>query len=236
MAMKIKYLAFVAGLFAIQIPNVMSQHTVTGSEDIIDKLRLYEGVNGDAATLYANIDGDPYLFKDFKKGKLVLNSGGQYDIYLRYDLYANQIHLKDKNEIYAVIHPDKIKSIEVDSFKIIYSKFAKSTDEKTISDGSYFIVKTNGKCKVLVKKNIRIQDAEPEKPYKDPKPAKFTHTYDSYFLKLNDELAIKIKNEKDLFTVLKEHNQELNKFIKLNKLNSKVVDDLTRIVSYYNGL
>jgi len=234
--MKIKYLAFVAGLFVIQIPNVMSQHTVTGSEDIIDKLRLAGGVNGEASTMYSNIEGDPYLFKDFKQGKLVLISGGQYDINLRYDLYANQMHLKDKNEVYAIIHPEKIKSIEIDSFKIIYSKFAKPKGEKTLSEGGYFIVKTDGKCKLLVKKNVRIQDAEPEKPYRDPKPAKFTHTYDSYFLKLDDELAIKIKNEKDLFTVLKDHNQEINKFIKLNKLNSKEADDLDRIISYYNGL
>jgi len=232
----IKLLLLTIGLFIIQISAVQSQISVMDSETILDKLRLNKGENGANANMYSDITGDPYLFKDFKQGKLITISGKTIDVNIRYDIYSNAMQIKDKNEIYGIIHPEKLLSIEVDSLIFIYSKYMKSSDETPEKVGSYFILKKDGKCKLLVKKNIRIQDSEPAKPYQDAKPAKFIVKDDTYFLKIKDGVAKKIRSEKELLSVLSDQKEKLSKFISSNNLHFKNVVDLHQIVSYYNGL
>lgn len=234
--MKIRYLTLVVGLFLINISIVLSQIPVLNSGFLLDKLRLNGSTNGIQTVLYANINGDPFLYKDFKKGILSVDGAGKYDVLLRYDIFSNQMHLLVQNEIYAIIHPEKVNLIEIDSLKIIYSRYVKSIGDKTSSDAGYFIVKADGRCKLLVKKNIRLQDAEPEKPFQDAKPPKFILKEDTYYLKLKDQSAVKIKNEKELLAFLADQNQALVIFIKSNKLDIKNIKDLAKVVHYYNGL
>lgn len=223
-------------LFCLNLFSVHSQIPVLGSETMLNKLRLNKGINGIENILYSSIKGDPYIFKDFQKGKLIVTSGEKFDVNIRYDIYANEMHLKDNNEIYAIIHPEKVKLIEVDSLKFIYSGYIKSVGVETTNDGSYFIVKTDGRCKLLVKKNIRIQDAEPPKLYQDAKPAKFILTNDTYYFKLGDNSAVRISNKKELLSVLSDQKEALNRFISSNKLDVKNIKDIIRIITYYNGL
>ena len=164
--MKIKYLALAVGLFIIQVPIVKSQIPILNSGLLLDKLRLNSGMNGNETVLYSNINGDPFIFKVFKKGILVVNSEEKFEVLLRYDIFANEMHLKVKDEIYAIIHPEKVKLIEVDSLRFIYSKYVKSTGEKPTKDGAFFIVKTDGKCKLLAKKIYGYRILSPKNPTK----------------------------------------------------------------------
>lgn len=233
---KLKLTFFAFGLFFMHSSLCLAQIPIVGSEELLDKLRLNKGINGIETVPYSNIKGDPYYFKDFQKGKLIVNTGQKFDVNIRYDIYANEMHLNSNNEIYAIIHPEKVKLIEVDSIKFIYSDYVKSPDDKTPGGGSYFILRAEGKCKLLVKKNIRIQDAEPSKLYQDAKPAKFILTTDTYYLKTGDNTAVRIKSKNDLIFVLGDKKDALLSFISSEKLGIKNIEDLVKIVSYYNGL
>jgi hypothetical protein len=231
---KIIWLVLTVVLFNVQISLSHAQVPIFGSETILEKLRLNKGLAGSDGATYVDIAGDPYIFKTFTKGIMVLTDGKTFDILVRYDIYANQIHFKVKNEIFAVIHPENVALIEADSLKFIYSKYVKSSGEETSKDYSYFILKADGVCKFLIKKEMRIQDAVPPQLYQDAKPAKFILTDDSYYLKLQDKPAVRIKNEKELLLVLTARKDELTSFIHSNKLKTKDVEDLVKIVSYYN--
>lgn len=228
-------------LWVLCVPFIFCTFTthsqvVTGSQAILDKLRLNKGINGIETVSYTNIKGDPYIFKDFHDGKLVVITGEQFDVKIRYDIYANEMHLKNNNEIYAIIHPEKVKLIAVDNILFTYSDFVKSSDDKFTGSGSYFIVKTEGKCNLLIKKNIRIQDAEPAKLFQEPKPARFILTNDTYYLKAGDSPAVRIKSKNDLLEVMSDKKDALTNFISSNKLGIKNIEDLSKIVSYFNGL
>jgi hypothetical protein len=213
-----------------------SQVIVYDTESMLDKLRLNKSINGIEDVSYSSIVGDPYIFKDFHQGKITLTNGETYQLNLRYDIYGNQIHIKDKDQIYAIIHPEKIASIIIDTLRFIYCNYVKSQGDKTSGEDSYFVLKADGKCKLLIKKNIRIQDAELPKLYQDAKPAKFILTNDTFYLKLGDNSAVRISSKKELLSVLSDQKEALNMFISSNKLGIKDVEDLIRIVSYYNGL
>ncbi|MEI7830067.1 MAG: hypothetical protein WCI31_09870 [Prolixibacteraceae bacterium] len=233
---KICWFVLTAILLIVQISTSQSQVPVLGSETLLEKLRLNKGLTGPDGASYVDIVGDPYLFKNFTKGKLILTDGKTFDIIVRYDIYANQIHFKVKNEIFAIIHPENLTLIEADSLKFVYSKYVKSGGEDTSKDYSYFILKTDGVCKLLIKKQMRIQDAVPPQLYQEAKPARFILTNDSYYLKLQDKPAVRIRNEKELLIVLAARKDAIASFIHSNKLNAKEIEDIVKIVSYYNKL
>ena len=89
---------------------------------------------------------------------------------------------------------------------------------------------------LLIKKNIRVQDAEPAKLYQEAKPPKFVATADTYYLKPEGKSAVRIKNKKDLLTVLADKSDALDSYISSNKLGVKEIEDLAKIVAYYNSL
>jgi len=233
---KIKLILLVFGLLLIQISSLKSQITVVGTEKVIDKLRLNQGIEGKENILYHDIQGDPYIFKDFQKGTLIAISDEKFNVNVRYDVYANEMHLKDSNEIFAIIRPEKVKLIEAGNLKFIYSLYVKSSGEENTRGSSYFVLNTDGKCKLLIKKNVRVQDAEPPKLYTEAKPAKFILTSDTYYLKLDDNIAVKIGNKKELLAVLEDKKEAISNFIGSKKLNVKDIEDLVSIISYYNGL
>jgi hypothetical protein len=146
------------------------------------------------------------------------------------------MHLNDNNQIYAIIHPEKVKLIEVEDFKFIYSKYDKGVSDKTQRDGSYFILKVDGNCQLLIKRNIRIQDAEPPKLYQDAKPAKFINLADTYYIKSQDNSAIQIKSKNVLLSVMEPQKDKVISFINSEKLGVKKVEDLEKIISFYNSL
>jgi len=223
-------------LLIINVVSGQSQIPMVGSEEILDKLRLNKSINGIESVPYSNINGDPYIYKDFETGKLTVITGEKYDVNVRYDIYANQIHLKTDNVIYAIIHPEKVSLIEAGDLKLIYSDYKKSAGEGTTDGSSYFIVKADGKCKLLIKKNIRIQDAEPAKLYQEAKPAKFILMEDTYYLKSGDKSAVRIKSKNDILNVLSDKKEALDSFITSNKIGVKKIEDLDKIVSHYNSL
>lgn len=223
-------------LYLASVCSAQSQVPVFGSEILLEKLRLNKGLNGPEGASYVDIMGDPYLFKAFTNGKLFLTDGKTFDINVRFDIYANQIHFKVKGEIFAVIHPENVALIQADSLKFIYSKYVNTSGEEASKEYSYFILKTDGVCKLLIKKQMRIQDAVPPQLYQEAKPAKFILTDDTYYLKLNDESAVRIRNEKELLLVLAAKKDAIASFVHKNKLKIKDIEDMVKIVSFYNNL
>jgi len=222
-------------IMLLPLSGVFAQ-VVDGTNLWLEKLRMNKSISEIGQASYSNIAGDPYIFKDFHKGQVKLKTGESYQLDMRFDIYAGEVHFKYKNEIFALTHAENMTSIMIDTLRFVYTGYLKSPGGEPSGAGSYFLLQTDGKCKLLIKKNIRIQDPELAKPFQDAKPATFIQTSDTYFLKLKDESAVRIRSENDLRSVLVDQKTQLTQFIKSNKLGVKSVEDLSRIVTYYNGL
>lgn len=233
----VKLLIFTAFFFISCLDSLNAQQIwVEGSDIILDKLRLNKGIDGNVNGFYKEVQGDPFIFSDFREATLYVLPDKEYKVSVRYDIYADQIHLKNNDEIYAIIHPDRVELIDAGSYKFIYSKYLKYPGDDEPEQSSYFILKTDGKCSLLIKKNLRVQEAEPPKLYQEAKPAKFIPSGDTYFLKLEGMSAVRIRNKKDLLNILSGKSDALESYISSNKLNAKDIDDLVKIVTYFNTL
>jgi hypothetical protein len=222
--------------FNLLFSHVSSQIIVPGSESLLAKLRLNEGVKGIQTLMYSDVTGNPFIFKDFRIATVITNSGERFETPIRYDIYANEVHFIHNYIVYAILHPEKIKSIETDSLKFIYTEFVKSKGEQ-LSDGkSYFIVVNDGEARLLIRKHMRVQDPEPPKLYQNAKPAKFIPLSESYYLKKGDDAAVLIRSAKDVLAVLNDQKDQVDKFIRANKINFRKADDIAKVVRYYNNL
>ncbi len=215
-----------------------AQTYVERSEELLSRLRLNRNINALEGVSYESIEGNPFVFRDFVPGAMVLRNGETYPLNLRYDIYKNEIQfrLEGKTEVFAITNPEDIATLILDSLKFQNFGYSNSPDDKAAVGKAWFILKADGRCKLLIKKNMRLQDAQPAKPYQDPKPAKFILQSDSYYLKLQDGNAIKVSNKKDIFSILSDKSSELSKFIDSNKLNARDISDLVKIIEYYNTL
>jgi|WetSurSiteA1Bulk_404760.scaffolds.fasta_scaffold01029_4 hypothetical protein len=216
--------------------NQGSRLTVPGSEEFLFRLRLSRSGSGVDKITYSSIVGNPFLYKDFTTGKLIMNTGEVFQLDMRYDIYSNQIQFKNNDEIFEVVNQDQLNLIIIDTVIFKYSSYLKSSDDEAPGGNSWFILKTSGECNLLVKKNIRIQDAQSPKAYADAKPAEFIPLKDTYYLKLDDKSALRINNKKDLMNILADKKDELNGFIESNRLDIKNIDDFTKIIKFYNSL
>jgi hypothetical protein len=217
--------------------NIRSQQVyLDGSEELLNILRLDQNITQFETVTYGSIDGNPFLYADFAPGRMILETGEVLGLSLRYDIYSRQIHFKNKDKVYEVVNPEKLDMIVIDTISFQYITYLKSPGDKTPEGSSFLILKTDGKCKLFVKKNMRIQDAEVPKAFQEAQPAKFIPLGDTYYLKPDKKSAVRVTNKKDLLNILADKKDELNKFIDSNKLETKDLDDLVKIVTFYNSL
>lgn len=224
-------------VFVFNTWNLLSQQVyLDGSEELLERVRLNKNFNSMEKVTYETIDGDPFLYKSFSPGKIILATGEIFQRAMRFDIYSGQVQFKDKNEIFELKNPEKVSAIIIDTLLFQYASYLKSPGDESSAEGSYFVVKAEGKCQLLIRKNIRLQAAETPKAYQEARPAKFIRTGDTYYLKLEDKPAVRIDSRKDLLNVLADKKDELEKFITAGRLGIKSEEDLVKIVSFYNKL
>ena len=215
---------------------VISQDVVPGSDLLLAKLRLNESMSGAQYSSYDEIEGDPYIFKEFRQGLLVLKTGEKANADMRYDINADLIHIRLKDIIFAIGFPEKVLMVEIDNLKFINDVCSRQSSRDTPEKRSWFIVQEEGKCTLLIKKNMRIQDPEPAKILQEAKPARFIHTADTYYLKLQNSNSVLINTKSELLSMLSDHKEEIIMFMKSERLEFNKLEDLSSIIRYYNEL
>jgi len=221
-------------LMIVSIATAQSQVLVLGTQSMLDKLRLNKGIEGISDIYYSEILGDPFIAADFADGKVILKSGDLFDVELRYDIYADQMQFRTEGEIYIISNYRQIQSVILEDMEYIYTDYSISFGTDDPDGVAYFALLVDGECKLLERKNIRIQEPEPPKLYQEAKPAKFILKDDSYYLKLGEKSAVKIKSKKDLVEILSDQQDNLKTFIRSNKLSTGKREDLIKIISFYN--
>ena len=199
------------------------------------KLRLDRNMNSMVEISYESINGDPFLYKDFVPGDLKLKTGENIPLDLRYDIYKGEIQFRQKDGIYALINRESVSEVLIDTLRFIYLANPRPAPVNGPAESSWFIVKADGKCQLLIRKNIRLQAATTEKPYQEAHPAKFIHTKDTYYLRHESKSEVKVTGKKDLLNVLSDKEDEVSEYIEINKLGVKDVYDLVKIISFYNS-
>ena len=201
----------------------------------LDLFRANKMATGDFSQTIAeeNIDGSPYLNNDFINGTIFTTSKLQYvDIPLRYNIFNDAIEFRtNDNKIMAMATPEIIERVTFGDYEMVYAPFAV---QKKIKRG-FFKVILSGTISLYARPEILYQQPEEPGAYKEAKPARFVNKADTYFLRNGLSEAIKVDKKKDLINFFPEHNDEIETFIKKNKIKTNKEEGLKELVEYYNS-
>jgi hypothetical protein len=179
--------------------------------------------------LYKNIDGNPYLKREFIDGIIYLKDTSAFKMPLRYNIYADKMEYQMDGVNYEVGNPESLNKIEIDGSLFLYLPFIKK--------GGYFELLESGKCLLVQKRSVSFNPAEGAKPIiATPSPAEFKSEPDIFYLIINDSKSFEITNMKSVINALQDQKPNIEGFIEREKLRKPKKDNLRKIAVYYNSL
>lgn len=230
-----KYIASLILLIIITLSNLYSQDTYQIKEawDFFKSNELQTRgweteISGD------NIQGSPYLNDDFIDGVVYTSSKFQFNnIPLRYNIYNNELEFKTpENKIHAIANPENVERVEFGDFEMVYLDF----NDFGKREKGFLRSLVEGDASLYAKSEIILREPTEAGAFKQPEPAKFISKSDSYFIRVGNETAKKIRSKKEIIELLANHQEEIEIFIKNNKTRPRDSASLQELIEYYNSL
>ncbi|MEO0571768.1 MAG: hypothetical protein AAF039_08685 [Bacteroidota bacterium] len=181
-----------------------------------------------------SIEGSPYMSNTFAPGQLYYGDEAVGDIYYRHNAYNEEIEIKQTNsEAASILGLSKDKNIRlVANGKSMSFKTVVDKNENT--KNAYLMLLIDGDYKLYKHLYVTFKEAKrAENSLVKSTPAKFSQST-QYFLEkpsANRIDQIELSNKKIAQLV---GNNELNKFLKENKLKVKNENDLIKAVNFLN--
>lgn len=181
-----------------------------------------------------DINGSPYLNDEFIKGSIYTVSKTQYaDVPLRYNIYNDEIEFQTSdNKILALSTPEIVEKVVFGKYTMEYIPFEAGNKVKR----GFFKLLLEGKVSLYARPEIHFEGPKPPAAYQEAQPAKFHPKDDRYYIRTGQEVAQSVGNKKELIGLFPDHKNEIEAFIKKNKINIKKPEELKSLVEYYNSL
>ena len=177
------------------------------------------------------IAGSPYTDDKYKDGIIYYGTDKNQAAPIRYNAYQDLIEYQQNGKALVLDANPGIKKVTVGGETFVPLP---NSDSKKLR---YFAVLDSGKITLYSKKNIVFQ------PFKrggkldgSDQPAEFQKKPDTYYYQLGDGELKEIDNIKSLIAGLPDKQDELNQYVKKEKISAKKEKDLLQFVKYYNSL
>lgn len=202
----------------------------------LDFIQLNEKIHGGQNKSLSGeyIKGSPYLNNEFVTGTVFTTSKIQYKgLSLNFNVYNDQIEFVGRdNQILEIVEPELIEKIEYGDIRIVYDEYIVSDDLKK----GFFIEERSGQASLYRKPKVIFEPATQAAALVNAKPARFKRLRDEFYIKIGQTPAKLVSSKKDLPKIFSEYHEELESFIKKNKIKPNNVDDLNELLKYYTSL
>jgi len=181
--------------------------------------------------LYYLSEGNQFLFsKEFLPGSLTINSKRFTDIFLKYDIYNDEILTPVDQGGILQLNKELVDSFSL-SFQDKTFKFIKMQDDSIKGSKKYFNVLYQGKTALYLKYTKKI-----DKLTIDGGNEKFYQFSRIYFVK--DNVIYMINSKSDLIKALIEKKEMIKPFIKKNRLyvSEKEPESFIPVIRYFDNI
>ena len=218
--------------------NVSAQSTVEQGRVIIQKNPggIIETFDLEKTTA---VEGSFYMHPDWQVGTITLYDGRKIEkMPLKYNMRDDFMHILDKNEEVRVLKFDRIQSFEWFNVETTKNQTFINCLEFEINGTSligFAQVLSENQPQLLKYKLLELSKGN----------YSVTHDagqrYDEYVLKEKRYIAVEgilhpANKKKEILTVFIDREDELKTYIKRNRLNLKIDEDLLSLIGYYNTL
>ncbi|UBM63101.1 hypothetical protein LA303_03775 [Candidatus Sulfidibacterium hydrothermale] len=168
---------------------------------------------------------DRYLNSEWKTGSIITTQNTKLNpVKLRYNISTGQF------EIVSVVNPKVVRRINIDGKVFVYTSY--QTKDGAIKE-SYFQLLSEGDTHLLLRRNV-LRKAGKKGLYGY---APFETVHETYFIQKGNHPAVEVKrNQKSILAVLSDENKPLEAWLRQNNINFYNINDLVRVLKYYNHL
>lgn len=181
-----------------------------------------------------NLVGTSYIIDDFLPAKLI---DGEEIYLMRYDAYKDVFEVNRDGEIFYYLPKTFDYPITFVDDKKVYQVYL-LPNNKTTASGFFVVLNTGKKVNLLLKEKINFEEEVKAKSELDKyKPPTLKRETDTFFIGFKDNTSIELpRRKKDFFKIFSNKSNEVESFVKKQKLNFKKKEDLIQIFTYYNSL
>ena len=181
-----------------------------------------------------NVEGTPFMDNQFLKGEVLTVDGKDInDVLLRYNVYNNKMEAKF-NESFFELSEKLITRVKIDNRTFDYLPYQIAKKEYS----GYLELIHDGELKLYCRHSKKFKGAQPQKAMQDrPDPAEFRDLPLVYLLMKNDDSkATGFRSKKELLNNFTGHKNEIQAYIKNNKLKHNNSEDLKKLLNYNDTL
>lgn len=232
-----KYIIFIITVLSTTAINAQDIQSLTRNRELTEirsNLNL-EGVREAGSKHQPDIDGSPYLFKSWNNRSKIIYENKEFVINIfNYNIYSERFESKLSEDSIFIINPRNVKNILIND-----KLFGRYLDPE-FQRNSYFeeIIKIDD-FMLLKKYVVKIKKGSINPLTKEKLTNDALVMDEIYYLcDIKDMTLNKIKLKKSTFSQLfkKDYIEDINSFVKINKLKYNDVDDIKKTVQYYNTL
>ena len=175
-------------------------------------------------------EGSPFLDKTFVEGEIYSFKNKFIGVPLRYDIFNDNMEFKQNNYVYTLLPEPHIKKVQFDGNTFIVEAIGKGKFR-------FLTQLDSGKVVLMSKKVVLFQKKRQPKGYETAATsAKFTRNQDIFFYKIGESGITKVSSLKSLIESLPDKQDDVNQFVKKEKISAKKEEDLVKLIKYYNSL
>ena len=182
------------------------------------------------------VKGSPYLDSDFQQARLIFPENDPLPAPVRYDVVKEEMQVQIEEGSFRILHPSVVVSLNNRPFKMMNYK----GENKTIDLLGYFEILTpnyESQDLVLLKKHKKdMRRGKAAAAMQQATPPRYVDKDDFYLMFKDAKPVLAEKKTRDFVQLFPEaHQDQVEQFMKENKLKSKKLNDLEAVVNYYNS-
>jgi len=218
-------------LFCLFFLQIDSMSSVPGGVAMSDTIELQILNNGRAwRNLYYKIKGDQFLYSpEFLPGSVTIEGRTFNNLKLKYDIYNDELIMITDNGIIIQLNKEMVASFSM-IFDDVYN-FKKLEVDTLNSLSGYVNVLYEGNTSLYVKYRKEILILAVDNTFD-----LFNQTSRIYIKK--DGVIYRIGSKGEFLNLLKDHKQEIHKFLKSNKIHvsKSNPESMAQVIEFYEKL
>lgn len=186
---------------------------------------------------------NPYLTEEWQEGFIVFSDSIFWDGQLRYDMFRKEMEMVVGGDTVYVSDPFMLNLVAFGEQEFVFSIYIDERGKKPYFGADYFeVLSEHDQAKFLMKRSLRIDEEQFSSSklllgLKNEEKMSFGINRSFYLQLSDDDPAVRIRrNKRSVLNILKDHRDEIVAFASENKLGFRKIDDIARIVNYYNSL
>lgn len=201
---------------------------------------LYYAVGGEPVSLvkYVKVvEGTPYFSEDWLDGSLIVSGGRKYDtVLLKLDLLAHELQYLD-NDGNALVATTPVTEIWINDkmarrLHFFNASFLPAPDGGSVPLKAWLQLLTDGPYLLFKEHSKQISES---KAYGSGIVEQTISTKFKYYIFAGGKLSY-VKKIGEVPDILGNKKDELEKYIKSNRLSGKTEGDYISLISYYNSI